>query len=263
MTDFSYPLTSFSWLLVLSGSYLIVLTVFTAYMKLFRNGKPFSLKVLSVIHNTLLSLFSLYCFYGYLRTLIVNFSASSSPAVTLLLCDAKHEMLQHMDYWWYLFYMSKYVEFIDSVFLVLRGKPVFPPTEVQYQLHVFHHLTTASIVWSCWLFPIQTSWIGPLTNTFVHIIMYAYYAATDLGLPRKFGLLITPIQLIQFVICIAWTSTEWASMAIWGWDACGTNAKTLGWVFFCYFVFLGMFYLMFGQKKKLLAGDAAAAKKKN
>ena len=79
--------------------------------------------------------------------------------------------------------------------------------------------------------------------------MYGYYAATELGLSRKWGLLITPLQLGQFIVCLVWVSTEWLSAAIWG--TCDINLYTLSYVYACYVIFLYLFYAMYTDKKKL------------
>lgn len=145
------------------------------------------------------------------------------------------------------------IEWVDSVLLILRGKDLIPPSNIQFGLHVFHHTVTTSIVWTSWKYPISTSWLGPITNSFVHVVMYGYYAATDLGLSRRWGtMVITPLQLTQFVVCLLWVSFEWVAMAMWGSHACGSDVRTLTWVYLCYVVFLILFYIMYSGKKTTL-----------
>lgn len=119
-------------------------------------------------------------------------------------------------------------------------------------LHVFHHSTTLLIAWASWRYPIGASWSGPLTNTLVHCFMYGYYAATEFGLPRTFGLLITPLQLAQFWFCLALATWDLVAVVLWGSEGCGSNVYTLGWNLFCYLVFLVLFRRMFQEKKEAL-----------
>lgn len=153
-----------------------------------------------------------------------------------------------MNFWIYHFYLSKAFEWMDTALLIFRGKKVVPPSTKQFALHLFHHTTAISIVWTTWFFPISTSWLGPLTNSFVHVIMYGYYALTDMGLPRRWGLIITPLQLTQFVVCLAWVALEWIYLATG--TSCGTNGLTLTYVFACYLVFLQLFWSMYMDKKE-------------
>jgi hypothetical protein len=117
-------------------------------------------------------------------------------------------------------------------------------------LHLFHHTTALSIAWLAWRHPIGASWSGPFTNTFVHFFMYGYYALTEFGLPRSFGLMITPMQLVQFYFCLALAGLD-AYMVFFYGSACGVNVYSLAYIVFCYLVFLIMFIRMFTEKKKL------------
>jgi hypothetical protein len=82
---------------------------------------------------------------------------------------------------------------------------------------------------------------------------YGYYAATDLGLSRRWGLIITPLQLGQFVLCLVYVTLEWFSIIFYGQSRCDNNAYTLAWVYACYLVFLYLFYKMYTEKKQVFA----------
>mmetsp|Transcript_46237 Transcript_46237/g.76458 ORF Transcript_46237/g.76458 Transcript_46237/m.76458 type:complete len:283 (-) Transcript_46237:150-998(-) len=90
------------------------------------------------------------------------------------------------------FYWSKYVEYLDTVWLVLKGKPVS-------FLQTFHHFGAP---WDMHLgiaLKNETLWIFLLFNSFVHTFMYTYYAlaAARIRVPGK--PLITALQLSQFL----------------------------------------------------------------
>ncbi|KAI5750176.1 hypothetical protein M8J76_013441 [Diaphorina citri] len=100
--------------------------------------------------------------------------------------------------WWY--YFSKFTEFFDTFFFVLRKKQNQVST-----LHVIHHGVMPMSVWFGVKFtPGGHSTFFGLLNTFVHIVMYAYYFLSALG-PHMNKYLwwkkyLTTLQLIQFVL---------------------------------------------------------------
>ena len=116
----SLPLSSGQAVTLLSAGYLIVMVITT----LLAPKQPLQLRLASLVnfflavvrsfqrfqqvHNSLLCLYSLYSFIGFAMTLMHNFATSSSSALTLLFCDARHELLGgNMNFWMYHFYLSK------------------------------------------------------------------------------------------------------------------------------------------------------------
>ncbi|KAG1652467.1 Elongation of very long chain fatty acids protein 4 [Nymphon striatum] len=102
---------------------------------------------------------------------------------------------------WY-FWISKFVELLDTIYFVLRKKD----RQVTV-LHVYHHCTMIFNVWiTIKLSPVgHFTFIG-FTNSFVHFPMYAYYGLAAIGphMQKYLGWkkYITTIQLIQFVLNI-------------------------------------------------------------
>jgi len=76
---------------------------------------------------------------------------------------------QHYGYIVFLFNLSKFPEMVDTVFLVLRKRPLT-------FLHVFHHLSVATYCSSTLLYPTPLGYWYALMNTFVHGVMYGYFA---------------------------------------------------------------------------------------
>lgn len=130
------PLSSGQAVTVLSVGYLVAMVVTT----LLAPKKPLELRLASLVgllfvcfvfsvddfqfHNSLLCLYSLYSFIGFGMTLMHNFAASSSSTLTLLFCDAKHELLGgSFSFWMYHFYLSK----VMLISLVLRWLHLFSP----------------------------------------------------------------------------------------------------------------------------------------
>jgi len=93
----------------------------------------------------------------------------------------------------YIFYISKYVEFLDTYFLLLCGRPVI-------WLQYLHHIGAPIDMGLVYHWKVEGAWIFVAFNGIIHTVMYYYYACAIMKwkfpLPKKF---ITWIQLIQFV----------------------------------------------------------------
>mmetsp|Transcript_19657 Transcript_19657/g.27101 ORF Transcript_19657/g.27101 Transcript_19657/m.27101 type:complete len:297 (-) Transcript_19657:28-918(-) len=98
----------------------------------------------------------------------------------------------------FLFDASKILEFVDTLFLVLRKRELI-------FLHYYHHVVTMLFCWFC----NQTSqeygchgYYFATMNYVVHFVMYSYFAliAMRIRLPRFFSTFITSIQILQMVV---------------------------------------------------------------
>lgn len=163
--------------------------------KLMANRKPFVLREVLIVYNLFQVIFSAWLFYeammgGWwseysLRCQPVDHSTGPKAMRMVHLC------------WWY--YFSKFTEFFDTFFFVMRKKQNQVST-----LHVIHHGVMPMSVWFGVKFtPGGHSTFFGLLNTFVHIVMYAYYFLAALG-PHMTKYLwwkkyLTTLQLIQFV----------------------------------------------------------------
>ena len=109
--------------------------------------------------------------------------------------------------WSLLFFLSKTVEFGDTMFVILRKKPLS-------FLHWYHHVTV--YLYGAWFFGERSAesgialWFGT-TNYFVHSIMYSYYTLKAAGfkIPRTVAQVITLLQLAQFVLGVLMTVTAY------------------------------------------------------
>jgi GNS1/SUR4 family len=118
--------------------------------------------VFSTVHNLGLHLFSVYIFTSLFGVLLKHGIVAESgyyfelPGVRRLL---------------FLFYLSKYYEYVDTFLLLARGKkPIF--------LQKFHHCG-AVIMWHLgYVFSFDGLFFASLINSGVHSLMYMYYFLT-------------------------------------------------------------------------------------
>ncbi|XP_072757775.1 very long chain fatty acid elongase AAEL008004 isoform X2 [Anoplolepis gracilipes] len=172
-----------------------VYVVKTLGPKLMENRKPFQFKNTLVVYNLFQVIFSAWLFYeclmgGWwdqysLRCQPVDYS-NSPTAIRMVHAS-----------WWY--YFSKFTEFMDTIFFVMRKKNNHVST-----LHVIHHGCMPMSVWFGVKFtPGGHSTFFGLLNTFVHIVMYTYYLLAAMG-PKMQPYLwwkkyLTAFQMLQFI----------------------------------------------------------------
>uniref|UniRef100_A0A1L8DYD7 Elongation of very long chain fatty acids protein n=1 Tax=Nyssomyia neivai TaxID=330878 RepID=A0A1L8DYD7_9DIPT len=164
--------------------------------RLMENRKPFHLQNTLIAYNFFQVVFSTWLFYeisisGWLTG---HYNFRCQPVDY-----SNHPKTMRMVHacWWY--YFSKFTEFMDTIFFVLRKK-----TSQVSTLHVIHHGCMPMSVWFGVKFtPGGHSTFFGLLNTFVHIVMYTYYLFAAMGTQyhrflwwKKY---LTTLQMIQFV----------------------------------------------------------------
>ena len=98
-------------------------------------------------------------------------------------------------FWVMLFIYSKIPELIDTVFIVLRKKPLI-------FLHWYHHVTVLLFCWSAYSTMAASGLYFVAMNYTVHALMYGYYCLQALNVcPKSFpAYLITLSQIAQMFI---------------------------------------------------------------
>ncbi|KAF5284336.1 hypothetical protein FQA39_LY04629 [Lamprigera yunnana] len=164
--------------------------------KLMENRKPLNLKYILVVYNLAQVIFSAWlCYESLMAGWLTHYSLRCQP-VDYSYNPAALRMARGC--WWY--YISKFTEFLDTIFFVLRKKNDHLST-----LHVIHHGVMPMSVWFGVKFtPGGHSTFFGLLNTFVHIVMYTYYLLAALG-PQMQKFLwwkkyLTALQMVQFVL---------------------------------------------------------------
>ncbi|CAD7931938.1 unnamed protein product [Amoebophrya sp. A25] len=100
--------------------------------------------------------------------------------------------------WSFLYYLSKYYELLDTILQLARGRP--PP---QFFLHVYHHSCVLVMGWAWCTQRMSLQFIGLLSNTFVHVVMYSYYLQRAVtGKVPSWKRWVTQVQILQFALSV-------------------------------------------------------------
>jgi hypothetical protein len=198
--------TPLSTLWETSAIIFVYLIVVFGGRQILRNRKPLAWNGLFKLHNLFLTIVS-----GALLVLFLE------QVVPTLLRDGFYENICGADGWtpplvtlYYvsleqcstkdppadprqLNYITKYIELLDTVFLMLRRKPLT-------FLHCYHHPATALLCYSQLAGRTSVSWVPITLNLAVHVVMYWYYFQSARGVKIWWKEWITRLQIAQFVI---------------------------------------------------------------
>lgn len=214
-----------------------------------------ALKPVICAYNLFMSFWSFYMLVAFSTAFLGNLSQSGFD-MSLFFQDPDLKLNQNMQDVYLMFIFTKYVEYLDVLWMVLRGK--LDLTSPRCILQVYHHWVTPTLVYSGLYYPWTMSWVGPILNTIVHTMMYFYYGISHFFTPenrksyRAVGNYIFYTQMLQFFICLlssCWTL--YFNMM--------SNRLAYYNVIMQYVVFVGLFIVFFMQRKK----EMKSKKKKN
>lgn len=198
----SYPIAS--------GGPGILITILLSYLlfvkqigpKLMKNRQPFELRWAMLIYNITMVLVNLFFFYHLVsrceygkRFLVFKFPPRN---------DFSPKVMSEIKLGFYC-YLTRFMDLLDTVFFVLRKKY----NQITF-LHLYHHTLVPIMGWLCLKIAPQAPVIGLflLFNTWIHSVMYLYYALAAFGPGiRKYlwwKKYITQMQLVQFAVCFCY-----------------------------------------------------------
>lgn len=174
------------WSIIAAGLYLALIVIGQWYM---RGKKAYNLKGPLAVWNLALAIFS---FIGTIRLVPHVIYGLSVNHHSYFFCRAASAAYGYASsgLWVNLFVWSKYVELIDTLFLVLRKKPVS-------FLHWFHHATVLMYCWHASQFEMPTGIFFATMNYIVHSIMYFYYFLAAVMTPPRWSKFVTVLQIVQ------------------------------------------------------------------
>ncbi|KAL4077430.1 GNS1/SUR4 membrane protein [Scleroderma citrinum] len=168
------------------------LTVVFGTREIMKHRSPLKLTTLFRAHNLLLCVASLV-----LMTLLAEEVVSNWMKVgTYGIICSQEAYTPRLEIYFLINYYFKYYEFVDTVFLAMKKKPLT-------FLHVYHHAATAVLAFVQLNARATVCWVAALLNLGVHVIMYYYYFATAGGARFWWKRHLTTLQIIQFIIILA------------------------------------------------------------
>ncbi|KAJ1370513.1 hypothetical protein KIN20_032244 [Parelaphostrongylus tenuis] len=174
----------------ITAAYLIIVYLGQKFM---RSRKPLDLDRTLAVWNFMFSVFSAVAAYKLIPELLETLRNDGFVG------DYCNNNSYYTDastgFWGWAFVMSKAPELGDTVFLVLRKRPVI-------LLHWYHHALT--FVYAVITYSEHQAWArwSLALNLTVHTIMYFYFGirALKINTPKPLAKFITTIQIVQFVI---------------------------------------------------------------
>lgn len=154
----------------------------------------------------------------------------------------------------WLFYISKWVDYMDTFFIIARSKW----RQLSF-LHCFHHSSMIALTWIATRYhPCGYFLIAAQLNAPVHTMMYFYYLCSSF--PRLTPFLwwknyITTIQLLQFVTGVVISCYCFCAQVMWGFN-------TMHLSFFFVFTFILYGITLFALFKHFYNQTYKAAKAK-
>ncbi|KAI7865422.1 GNS1/SUR4 family-domain-containing protein [Spinellus fusiger] len=208
----------------------VVATCITYFIVIFggrylmTNIPAFKFKFFFQVHNFLLTVVS-----GIILALMVEqiFPILYNHGLLYAICS-NEAWTQRLELLYYLNYLVKYWELIDTVFLVLKKK------KLEF-LHYYHHSLTMVLCFTQLNGKTSVSWVPIVLNLTVHVLMYYYYFRTAAGAKIWWKKYLTTMQIIQFVIDLVaiyfctytyFTATYWPHFPNMG-SCAGTETSAL------------------------------------
>lgn len=174
-------------------------------------------KVFVLLHNVFLAGYLIWTFVGMTSSMastmrlfkweiLPRFGGSTSSTLEVFfqtVCDEKqgifsrllegqHNNLEVFGYW---FYISKFYEVLDTVIILLKGRP-------SSLLQSYHHSGAMMCMWAGVRYQSPPIWIFVVFNSFIHLLMYVYFllSCMKIRVPQIFKRALTSLQITQFVV---------------------------------------------------------------
>ncbi|OXA46221.1 elongation of very long chain fatty acids protein 6-like [Folsomia candida] len=222
----------------------VYLTVVFSLQHYMKGRPPANVRKVMVAWNSFLTIFSALGFYRVAQELLFNLFQTDGYYRTVCVRQGRN---LPADFWGLLFVLSKFLEFGDTMFIVLRKQPLIP-------LQYYHHCIVTLFAWKLypWGEPILAHYSA--INYGVHAVMYAYFVARGLKIhvPEALAMSITTLQIAQMIIN---TGNNFYTMAmLYLGHPCSRHPTSITWslvVYISLWILFAKFFLAryFSQKK--------------
>lgn len=231
-----WPLMRFHEMFIVAFGYLILIAVLRFIMSF--KSTPLPVKTLATLHNINLTALSAYMCIEILRQAFIesNYSLFGNGVDQSPRGQGMARIL-------YIFYLSKILEFIDTMIMAFKKND----RQISF-LHLYHH---SSIFFVWWIIirygPGGEAYFSAALNSFIHVLMYGYYLwstfAPKLAEGRKphplhptyYKKYITSMQMTQFTCMLIQSICDL-------WFIHNDYPRPLVWILFYYmFTMLGLF----------------------
>ncbi|KAB8205883.1 GNS1/SUR4 family-domain-containing protein [Aspergillus parasiticus] len=181
------PMSTLRETLIFVAVYYIVIS---GGREVMRNRAPFKLRSLFLIHNFYLTAISAILLALYIEELVPTIFRNG---IFYAICHRDGGWTNRLVVLYYLTYLTKYLELLDTIFLFLKKKPLT-------FLHCYHHGATAVLCYTQLIGNTAVSWVPITLNLLVQVVMYWYYFQSARGIRIWWKEWVTRLQIIQFVI---------------------------------------------------------------
>lgn len=199
------------------------LCVIFGLQRAMRDRPPLRLRAPALLHNLFLCGLSAAMCVGTLWELrgIYARPAPGLGGMVGVFCDRGGSAMKgRLGVWMYVFYLSKFYELLDTVLMVLKKRRL-------NFLHVYHHCIVIPLFYVYMTTGMVSQWILVVANSFVHVLMYWYYAMATIGVSVWWKKYITQAQIVQFIIDLTAT---WPYPLLY-FSAQGCSGSMRGWFF--------------------------------
>lgn len=217
--------------------------------KMMEKRERFDLRYPLAYWNLLLAVFS---FIGMIRTVPHFFLLMQTHGWQEVVCGAPEPLYGDgaVGFWVAAFVLSKVFELIDTLFIVLRKRPLI-------FLHWYHHITVLLFTWFCYSYE-NPGIVFVAMNYTVHAVMYGYYYLMAMKMKPSWmpPQAITVMQISQMVVGVA-VATNYV-MTLRSGGACHVHVPLLYSCAVMYSSYLYLFASFF--VKRFIFGGAKAPK---
>lgn len=210
VTDFERNFDPTAWIKWTESHYEIPIIAIVVYLvfcfgvqRILEGKEKYDLKMPLAYWNMALSVFS---FTGMFRTMPILIARVLSMNYEDTVCEPPIESwgAGPTGLWVMLFIYSKLPELVDTVFIVLRKRPLI-------FLHWYHHISVLFFCWNAYATLSAAGLYFVAMNYSVHAFMYGYFCLVALNMcPKSFPtILITLSQIMQMFVGTGVCMSAW------------------------------------------------------